>query len=71
MVVSLCACGGATKPNDTDKTEEITSLVENDSSENKNDVESQETTDATIDPESTGETETTSITTEQTTTVRN
>lgn len=70
MVVSLCACGGATKQKETEKTEEITSVVENDSSEDNNNVESQETTETTKVLESTGETETTSVTSEQTTTVK-
>ena len=70
MVVSLCACGGATKQKETEKTEEITSVVENDSSEDSNNVESQEATETTKVLESTGETETTSVTSEQTTTVK-
>ena len=70
MVVSLCACGGATKQKETEKTEEITSVVENDSSEDNNNVESQEATETTKVLESTGETETTSVTSEQTTTVK-
>lgn len=70
MVVSLCACGGATKQKDTEKTQGNTSVVENDSSVDENDEESQEPTGATKDPESTGETETTSGTPEQDTTVK-
>ena len=54
MVASLSACGGAVKQKDIDEAEEITSVMENESSEEEN----------------IGETETTSGNSKQETTVK-
>lgn len=56
MVVSLCACGGAVKQKDTDEAEEITSVMENESSEEENIGETETTSgnskqDTTVKPE--------------------